>query len=175
MSDIANTIMDSAERRIRGGGFNSFSFREIAADVGIKSSSVHYHFPTKEDLVAAVVRRYTERTAEFFDQQLATGLAPVQMWTRAFRGTLHSKEHMCPCTILGASVRDLPAKAALEVQRFYKMCLEKMVAAGLPPERASQLLATITGAMVVANALDDMGTYDQATSELMRELEPVAA
>jgi TetR/AcrR family transcriptional regulator, transcriptional repressor for nem operon len=55
MSTIAEAIMDAAELRMRGGGFNGFSFREIADDVGIKSSSVHYHFPTKEKLAAAVV------------------------------------------------------------------------------------------------------------------------
>ena len=49
MNEIAAAIMDAAERRMRIGGFNGFSFREIAADVGVKSSSVHYHFPTKGD------------------------------------------------------------------------------------------------------------------------------
>src|SRR5437899_1576737 len=64
MSDVATAIMDAAERRIRLGGFNGFSFREIAADVGVKSSSVHYHFPTKEKLAAAVIHRYTDEVAE---------------------------------------------------------------------------------------------------------------
>ena len=58
MSDVKTAIMDAAERRMQRGGFGGFSFREIAADVGIKSSSVHYHFPTKEDLSAAVIRRW---------------------------------------------------------------------------------------------------------------------
>ncbi len=57
ISDVKTAIMDAAERRMQLGGFGGFSFREIAADVGIKSSSVHYHFPTKEDLAAAVIRR----------------------------------------------------------------------------------------------------------------------
>ncbi|WP_157628311.1 helix-turn-helix domain-containing protein, partial [Ensifer sp. BR816] len=46
--------MDAAEERIRRAGYSGFSFREIAADVGVKSASVHYHFPTKERLAAAV-------------------------------------------------------------------------------------------------------------------------
>ena len=41
MSDVKTAIMDAAERRMQLGGFGGFSFREIAADVGIKSSSVH--------------------------------------------------------------------------------------------------------------------------------------
>jgi TetR/AcrR family transcriptional repressor of nem operon len=42
VSDVKTAIMDAAERRMQRGGFGGFSFREIAADVGIKSSSVHY-------------------------------------------------------------------------------------------------------------------------------------
>src|SRR5262249_51075008 len=71
MSEAATEIMDAAERRMRIGGFNGFSFREIAADVGVKSSSVHYHFPTKEKLAAAVIHRYTDEVAELIDQELA--------------------------------------------------------------------------------------------------------
>jgi TetR/AcrR family transcriptional repressor of nem operon len=175
MSDVASAIMDAAERRMRIGGFNGFSFREIAADVGIKSSSVHYHFPTKENLAAAVTRRYTERVVEYIDQELAAGVDPVKVWTRAFRRTLYSDEHMCPCIVLGAASRDLPPEVTAEVQRFFKVCLDKLVAAGLSPDNAAKLLATITGAMVIANALDDMGEYDRATRELMREPDSVTA
>jgi TetR/AcrR family transcriptional repressor of nem operon len=168
MSDISEAIMDAAERRMRIGGYGGFSFREIAADVGVKSSSVHYHFPTKEKLGAAVIRRYTERVVQYFDKELATGLNPIKVWTRAFRGTLHS-ERMCPCTILAAGSRDLPPEVMAEVHRYFKVCLDKLVTAGLSPDSAVQLLATITGAMVVANALDDIAAYDRATSELTRE------
>lgn len=48
MTDTSNAIMDATEERIRQGGYSGFSFREIAADVGVKSSSVHYHFPIKK-------------------------------------------------------------------------------------------------------------------------------
>ncbi len=44
MSELPHAIMDAAERRMRIGGFNGFSFRDIAADVGVKSLTVHYHF-----------------------------------------------------------------------------------------------------------------------------------
>src|SRR5690348_13026901 len=75
MSDVKTAIMDAAERRMQRGGFGGFSFREIAADVGIKSSSVHYHFPTKEGLAAAVIRRWAEETSKAIDEQLAKGCA----------------------------------------------------------------------------------------------------
>ena len=56
-ANTVEAIMDAAERRIRELGYNGFSFRDIAADVGIKSASVHHHFPTKPALAAAVARR----------------------------------------------------------------------------------------------------------------------
>jgi len=168
MSDVAAAIMDAAERRIRLGGFNGFSFREIAADVGVKSSSVHYHFPTKEKLAAAVIHRYTDEVAEFIDQQALANPDPVSLWTQAFRGTLCSEERMCPCAVLGAVSRDLPKEVGVEVRRFFRMCLDKMMATGLSESSASGLLATITGALVLANALDDVATYDHAALELAR-------
>ena len=167
MGEAATEIMDAAERRMRIGGFNGFSFREIAADVGVKSSSVHYHFPTKENLAATVARRYTQRVAEYIDRETAAGVDPVKAWILAFRGTLHSSSHMCPCTVLGAAARDLPPEVATEVKGFFKMCVDKLIAAGLSPDAANKLLATITGAMVVANALGDLTAYDRATSDLL--------
>ena len=171
MSDVKTAILDAAERRIQLGGFGGFSFREIAADVGIKSSSVHYHFPTKENLAAAVIRRWAEETAEFVDKELEKDPDPVRVWTNAFRGTSLSKERMCPATALGAASQDLPAEVATEVKAFFKMCQDKLVATGLSPSRAAEVLSTITGALVVANALGDTAAYDRATSELVRQQE----
>src|SRR6185503_20910985 len=99
MHDMADAILDAAERRIRQGGFSGFSFRELAADVGVKSSSVHYHFPTKEALAAAVVRRWAEETSKHIDEELQKDSDPVRVWTKAFRGTAVSEGHMCPCTV----------------------------------------------------------------------------
>src|ERR1700739_112606 len=145
MSDVKTAIMDAAERRMQLGGFGGFSFREIAADVGIKSSSVHYHFPTKEDLAAAVIRRWAEETSEFIDKELEKDPNPVRVWTNAFRGTVLSEGRMCPCTVLGASSQDLPPAVATEVKGFFKMCLDKLVAEGLSPNQAGEGFLTLTG------------------------------
>src|SRR5437868_439642 len=96
VTDMKTAIMNAAERRIQAGGLGGFSFREIAEDVGVKSSSVHYHFPTKEDLAAAVVRRWTDKTSANIDDALEKDPDPVRVWTKAFRGTAFSKAHMCP-------------------------------------------------------------------------------
>lgn len=168
MSEVGEAIVNAAERRIRDGGFHGFSFREIATDVGVKSSTVHYYFPTKEDLGAAVVRRYTERVAGHMDKYHETEPDPVKVWTKAFRGTL--REHgMCPCTVLAAGSLDLPKEVAVEVKRFFQMCLDKQMAAGLSAAQADELLAVIMGALVVSNAFGgDLAPYDRAVAEFMR-------
>jgi TetR/AcrR family transcriptional regulator, transcriptional repressor for nem operon len=168
MSDVLNAIIDSAERRIRAGGFSGFSFREVAADVGVKSSSVHYYFPTKEALAAAVIHRYTDFVSELIDKQLESDPDPIKVWTKAFRGTLHSDVRMCPATVMGAASGDLPTEVAAEVQRFFRMCLDKLVKEGLSQKEAAEFLATITGALVVANAIDEKALYDRATTERVK-------
>lgn len=85
---------------------------------------------------------------------------------RAFRGTIFSKNRICPCAVLGAASRDLPREVAAEVKGFFKMCLDNLQSRGLSREKASEFLATITGAMVVSNALDDVTYYDRATQRL---------
>ena len=175
MRDVKTAILDAAERRMQIGGFGGFSFREIAADVGIKSSSVHYHFPTKENLAAAVIRRWAEETSEFIDKELERDPDPIRAWTNAFRGTALSEGRMCPCTALGAASQDLPAEVAREVKGFFKMCSDKLVEEGLSPSNAAEVLSTITGALVVANALGDTAAYDRATSDLLRQREAARA
>ena len=175
MDDAKTAIMNAAERRMQLGGINGFSFREIAADIGIKSSSVHYHFPTKEDLAAAVIRRWSGRTSKNIDAALEKDADSVRVWTKAFRGTAISEGHICPCTVLGAASQDLPPEVATEVRKFFEMCLEKLVANGLSASGASEFLSTITGALVIANALGDAAVYDRATRQLRRHRETTDA
>ena len=175
MSDVATAILDAAERRMRIGGFGGFSHREIAAEVGMKSSSVHYHFPTKDNLAAAVIRRYIEYFSDLVDRRSETEPDPVKVWTDIFRGTTHAEKRICPCIVLGAGTLDLPPEVATEVARFFMMCIEKLRAAGLSPNAAAELLSTLTGAMVVANALHDESLFDRATGDLLDEPETGAS
>lgn len=166
MSDTVDAILDAAERRIREAGYGGFSFRDIAADVGVKSSSVHYHFPTKEALAAAVAARYTDRFAEAVGQEVAAGGDPVAAWRQAFRRSLLDDGRMCLCGSLAATSRDLSLEVAREVRRFFELGVENLVAGGLPHDRAMHVLATLEGAMLLANVLGTAAAFDEATAAL---------
>jgi TetR/AcrR family transcriptional repressor of nem operon len=60
------------------------------------------------------------------------------------------------------------------VKAFFQMCLDKLVAEGVAPSTAAELLSTITGALVVANALGDPTAYDRAIGDLLRQRKPAS-
>jgi TetR/AcrR family transcriptional repressor of nem operon len=161
--------MDAAERHIRVGGYDAFSFRDLAAEVGVKSSSVHYHFPTKEKLAAEVIHRYTTRVAEFVDGLFESQPDPVKVMTKAFGTPVHSSERLCPCVVLGAAIFDLPAEVSAEVRGYYRMWFDKLAARGLPEAKASVIMSTLLGAQMLAAVFDDVNRYDDAAQDVLRE------
>ena len=153
---------------IREGGYNSFSFREIAVTVGIKSSSVHYHFQTKAHLGAAVARYYTDRFLESLGnpEDLKD---PVKTFVHAFEKVLLQDQGMCLCGLLGAEINGLPSKVINETKLFFERNTEWLTRAydvnGNKKEsrtKAIQTLAILEGAMIMCTVLRDNETFYQA-------------
>ncbi len=166
MSETVEAIMDSAERRIRAGGYGGFSFRDLAADVGVKSASVHYHFPTKGELVAAVARRYNDRVAQAVDAEIAAGTSVVKAWREVFRGALAEGPAMCLCGSLGAISSELTPEVTDEVRHFFDRGVESLMTGGLSREDATRVFATLEGAILIASARNDATIFDAATADL---------
>ena len=61
MSDTAERLMDLGRGTYPHAGYGGFSFRDLAAEISIKSASVHHHFPTKATMIAAIARRYGDQ------------------------------------------------------------------------------------------------------------------
>ena len=167
----ADDILDVAEGFARERGYNGFSFRDIAAKVGIKSAGVHYHFPTKGDLGEALARRYSDR----FFAELGEPTAVVSARRRfaryvgAFRQALAVDKKMCLCGMLGAEVASLPPAVATETGRFFARNIDWLQAAfpgGEKRRRAIFILATLEGAMVVARTIHSDEAFDATTAEL---------
>src|SRR5260221_14652793 len=113
VTDTRQMIMSAARLMVQTRGFNGLSFRELAKEVGIKSASVHYHFPTKGDLGAALARRYTEDGAAYLAELLATpndATWCMDRYTEIFRSALANDNRMCLCGIMSAELDDLPAE-----------------------------------------------------------------
>jgi TetR/AcrR family transcriptional repressor of nem operon len=165
VSDTSEAIMDAAERRIRSAGYNGFSFREIAGDIGVKSSSVHHHFPTKDALAAAVARRYVDRFEQALAAETAGGTGRIEAWRRIFRRALVEDGQMCLCGALGTATHDIPAEVADEARRFFRFGMDNL-AGEISADEAARVLSTLEGAMLLANMFGDVALFDQATRTL---------
>lgn len=171
-------LLKAAESKVRSGGYNNFSFREIAAEVGIKSSSVHYHFPTKGDLGAELARQYTDAfVAALGDPNdlVDEGKNPIEVYIDSFRTALVQDKKMCLCGLLGAEIDGLPDKVKYETKRFFENninWLERAWAAQKRQEkdkaksRAIQTIALLEGAMLISKSLDSNDAFEKAVSEL---------
>lgn len=168
-------ILKVAERLVRHGGYAAFSFREIATEIGIKSSSVHYYYPTKEDLGAALAKSYTD---DFLNQLgdpvdlMAAGKDPISIYGNGFKEALQKDKKMCLCGQLGAESSVLPPKVVQETQAFFSRNIEWLTRAYAakntprPEQSALRSLALLEGAMMISVALDDPTPLNEIVKEL---------
>lgn len=179
MENKDKEILEAAEKMVRTGGYNAFSFRDIAESVGIKSSSVHYHFPTKADLGAAVAKYYTDKFLNYLgapEELIENGACPVGIYIKAFRNALTKDKRMCLCGLLGAEVDGLPPKVAKQAKKFFERNIEWLTKSyALMKQKdarvkAIQTLALLEGAMIMSNVSGDIKIFDQATRSLTAQL-----
>jgi len=165
-------LLKAAEDKVRLGGYNNFSFRELANEVGIKSASVHYHFPTKADLGAEVAHQYTNSFLEALGDPnalKAKGINPIDVYTQLFRSSLLTDDKMCLCGLLGAQSESLPDKVRIEVKRFFNQNLAWLQAAHIangkdnPSQAAIVTISLLEGAMMISKALNDHSYFERVT------------
>lgn len=172
---MREAIMAAAKAAVQAHGYNALSFREIAKEVGIKSASVHYHFPTKGDLATALARRYTEDGSAYLTKLLATSSDPawcMDQYTEIFRSALVNENRMCLCGIMSAELADLPLEVRAEVNAFVEVnvaWIMQVLALANPDaseqarrEHAMAIFAALEGAQLVARGHADVTVYDKA-------------
>ncbi|MEP5631165.1 MAG: TetR/AcrR family transcriptional regulator [Tateyamaria sp.] len=119
-SSKALDILESARMLIMDRGFNGFSFRDVAASVGIKSASIHYHYATKADLAEATAQAYNEAFKEAVAQLEAdTATDLLRAYGGLFVTTLREHGRLCLGGMLAADVASLPDQVRTEVAVFF--------------------------------------------------------
>ena len=184
-SDTATRVLDVAEELVQTRGLNAMSYADISSRVGITNASLHYHFPAKADLAAALVSRYSER---FF-----AALADIERTNddvadrlRAYvdiYGAVLARGRMCLCGMLASDFETLPAGVQERVSEFFErsyVWLERVidegVAAGRLPATASSyataqsLVAGLEGAMLVSRPSVETGRFDRIADALLTSL-----
>jgi len=176
MSETVDKILDCAERDVRLKGFHAVSFRDIAAELGIKSASVHYHFPKKEDLGLALIERYSNRVFDALASKEDQASSPqdyVDAMVEVYRNALEESDRICLCGMLGAESAGLPATMADAVAKFFNQnveWLEERLPSDVPMKerkaRASSIVSILQGSMMMANSMGDRSFFNQAVSQI---------
>ena len=166
--DRRERILDAAERLARHGGYYGFSFRDVAAGVGVKSASIHHHFPTKEDLATALASRYRARFLDSLGDPGDSGA--LDRLVAGYRAATGADDQMCLCGLLGAEADALPAVVGEAVQGFFRANVDWPARALQGDEtqtRAETLIAGLTGVLVIARNLGDANLFDRVAGRLV--------
>ena len=167
-------IIELALAAIAARGYSAFSFRELAAALGIKSASIHYHFPTKAHLGAEVARTYRTQLQGAFDNIAADYATDpkqaIESLIAVYRYEARSSQRMSVCTMLAAEIKNLPLEIQQEMACFYELnigWLERQLQKlgygdNQAREKACQLFALLQGALMGAKGQNDPAYFDVA-------------
>jgi TetR/AcrR family transcriptional regulator, transcriptional repressor for nem operon len=185
--DITTQLLDAAQELVQTHGYNAFSYGDLAERVGIRTASIHYHFPTKGDLGAAILERYRQRflgalaslDEQFPDSKHAR--KKLERYVLLFHSTLKAGNRMCLGGMLATEFTALPVAVQREVKRFFddtEAWLEKTLTEGRrsgalrfegsPGAAAKALLALLEGAMIVARTFGDDSRLAAAANWLLK-------
>ncbi|ANB75281.1 TetR/AcrR family transcriptional regulator [Paraburkholderia phytofirmans] len=133
---VRERILDHAIILIMERGYNGFSYRDLSELVGVKTSSIHYYFPSKEDLVLEAVNEYSDNVLNSMQEIDAALPADTQLakYAELFDSALSDGNQICLCGMLAADIRWLPESVRLAVQTFFtanESWLAKVLAQGL--------------------------------------------
>jgi TetR/AcrR family transcriptional regulator, transcriptional repressor for nem operon len=171
-SNAREAILAAARRTAQAHGYGGLNFRDLANEVGIKAASIHYYFPSKADLGAAVARRYWEDTAADLESMLARTPDPLRclhQYPDIFRKSLESDNRMCLGSFMAAEFDDLPDAVKIEVQAFADvnvawlsrvLSAAAVVGAEEGEDRARAIFAAVAGAQLMARSRSDIALYD---------------
>jgi TetR/AcrR family transcriptional repressor of nem operon len=187
-SPVYDNILDIAETLIQTQGYNAFSFREIAEAAGIKTSSIHYYFPTKADLGKAVVARHITVLHTELMQVLENDSINYKKKINLFLDSIFSKTYssdrkMCLGGMLASDVLTLPESIQFEVRIFFNRIekwLEQLLSqgkvagefqfTGKVKREAEFILAILEGSLLLARLFQDEGRLQMARKQIESRL-----
>ncbi|MBP1849961.1 TetR/AcrR family transcriptional regulator [Rhizobium halophytocola] len=180
-------ILDIAQSLVIAGGYNGFSYADIAVAIGIRKASIHHHFPAKADLVAALVERYRlqARTGlSHLREQVPHPADQLRAYLTYWKTCIgDASQPFCVCAMLAGEKDMLPKPVAAGVRAHFEHLagwLTEILRAGseqglfrltsCPQDEAQALMATVHGAMLSARALDNTQIFALVTDSQLERL-----
>ena len=187
-NEVAQEILDLAQNLFQERGYNSFSYRDLSKQVGIKTSSIHYYFPTKGDLARAIVVRYKEHFNEAFSQigtRSNDSKEKLELYLQLFIDGFRSCKRVCLCTMLASDFVNLPEGVQEEVKGIFsdnEAWIAKVLEEGRDsgvfefkgsPERMARMIfSALEGSTISARIFENEHRLSFTSDWIMRMLQP---
>lgn len=171
MSTTAKKLLGGAAQQLMRGGYNGFSYADLADEFGIRKASIHHHFRSKVDLVVAAV----EEVREGIKSQIAAleggpdAMQRLLMYTGYWERCIADQSApFCLAGVLASELPSLPPEVAASVRGHFDDLaewLERVLTLGVAQgtmrlevsaaEEAKRFMAAVYGAMLVSRVFED--------------------
>ena len=145
-------ILDAAAQLLRHHGYEATTTRAIAEKVGIKSGSIYYHFPSKDE----IVRRVMDEGVEVVHRAVVEALEaengdPVRKLKAAIaahlRSSLENSDYTSACirayAFLPPELRKICRPARRRYEDLWRSIVKEAADAGCIPDEVSVDAATL--------------------------------
>ncbi len=182
MMDTRLQIIETANNFLVERGFNAFSYKSISEKVGVKTSSIHYYFPTKSDLGIAIIQSHRLLLEQWITKSRnKTALEKINSFFKYYK-KLVADQKVCIMGALTSDINTLEEPLRQELLSFGEDIVE-WVASILneghndrsfkqisnPKEKAKLILSNVMGLVQIARIEKDSKTFDRMVQVILDE------
>ncbi|MFC5448978.1 TetR/AcrR family transcriptional regulator [Paenibacillus aestuarii] len=184
-NNTSELILDTAQAIVQQFGFNGFSYAHIAEKIGIKTASIHYYFPNKEDLGEALIARYLKNfiaASVQIDTETDHHLEKLKKFVLLYSGPVQEN---CTClsVMLSSDLATLTEEVREGLANFFSANLTwlqqvfeqgrregHLFFKGDAEAQAHQFLASLQGAQLIARSFRDVNRFELIANGLLSAL-----
>lgn len=171
---VSKQIIDISQELFQQKGYKAFSYRDLSKLIGIKTSSIHYYFHTKDDLALALVIRYKDafrKERELIDKKSSDPKSKLKLYFELFIKDFRKNKRICFCSMLASDYSNLPDAVKHEVVNIFRdniRWISGVLRNGLqkkifnmslsPDELAEVIFSSFEGATITARLAGDEST-----------------
>jgi len=173
MSDTRQQIIELAMELLQQRGFNGFSYKDIAQQLGVRNAAIHYHFPNKSDLGVALAQCYQDRFRYYVKKfEHSSYREKLEAYLSIAVSFVRQGRRVCPLGVLEAEFFTLPQavqQAAQSLDAEMRDWLSQVLQHGREAgefhfngnaaDKALMITAAGQGALQIARAAGDDAFY----------------
>lgn len=174
-------IIKSAEELILSYGYQGFSYNDISNSINIRKASIHYHFPTKEDLGVAFITKYSRLFALWSKRaEKLSSRGKLDAFCLMYGELSKGCTRICPIGMVAADYHKMPEQIQQRSQELITQVetwLESMICTGMenkefketlhPQEMSRHFIYAMSGALKMARIFKDNSRIIQTQAALV--------